>query len=374
MVNLGKNVKLPRTMPERGAEIVKTYRVDGRPQRVALTGADYNRALWEKVVTSRHAQEMAAQGYVMRADSFAPPALLRHTKQEIWEEQRAPMDAFELVPMDSEAGAFADAEEYEFLKVTDVGKAAITANLGGVSEYPKVDNFAVAQKVPIVNAVISYSITQDEELRQARLPYNILDRKAKMAREAIERTFNEFLLRGGDGHQGLYNNTDFTAVTADTPNHYTGGATTEQIISDIVKLYSSAVDKLALSSITSASTGPDTLVMSWNLHKFYSQVKTFDSAGGPATVMDVLKQRLPEITNWYFTTDLNESVDANTDRVYLYRKDPRVLAAAVPVLYQEGVMVNMPHFYREVAAFGRIAPLVVHDKRYCHYMDINFSA
>lgn len=375
-LSFGPDVARPDIEPPIGREL---YRTDSKGRKVRLVGEDYNRALWENLCEVRQQREYEALGYVRSDAAQSAPHAHRFTKSQLWETPEEPLVALEYIPMDPEAGSFAGHEEYEWARVTDDGKATLVANLGGVTEYPQVDNFLQMQKSKILKAVIAYSITHEEERKQARMPYNILDRKARWARRAIERTFNDFLLRGGFGNNGLFNFIDgtegFNLHTPTNADWYLTGATSDEIIAEFIAMHDAIVNRMSSASVaSSAGLGPDTVIMAHNIYS-YLDSNSYDSSGGEGSksILRVLQDRMPQISNWYWDTALNTFVDSNSNRILMYRKSPDVLAAAIPTAYQEGVMLEMPHFKRQVAAFGEVAPLVIHDRRPTAYMDVDFA-
>jgi hypothetical protein len=358
------------TMPDLGKEL---YREDSAGTQILLTGFDYNREAMKRQIV----RGIGADKY-MRVDaaSLALEEDLRHRKTQFWETPQRPLVAETFVPMDPEASSFADATEYVWEKRTRLGEAEMHSSLNGVNKAPDVDEYAEFQKASIINAIISYGWTVEDDRIGGRIGYNFGMRRASLARDAIKNAFDRFLLTGasvgGKTFYGLFNHASITPVsgaTGDWYNYAVGGSTSAlEIFEDFRLLYTACLDAVYKVSGSNGEESPDTVAMSDRMESFLRLTKV-DSTNR-TSFMDELKKDYPEIKNWLVHRDLRDRDAGGTkDRILMYRKDPRVIAAAVPLAYQERPMIQEA-FGQKVYAFGRIAPCELHDKRLIQYLDI----
>jgi hypothetical protein len=342
------------------------FRVDNGI-KIPLVGFDYNREHCKREILS------AVQGNPRLRTDAAGLFLeedLRARKQEFFEAPRRPLAAEEFVPMDPEAASFADAKEYTWEVRTPQGGAEMHASLNGVTEAPDVSESANFQNEPIVNAIISYGWTVEDELYGGRTGYNFGMRRAALARDAIALAFDKFLLTGGtfDGaaFTGLFNKND-TSETGETGDWHTApGTTTVAEVKADFKLLFDAWRNAAYVAGASGIDAPDTVAMSDRIESMLRH--TMVDATTRTSILDELKRDYPEITSWLPHRDLRD-IKSSKDRILMYKKDPRVIAAAVPVAYQERPIMQTP-FGQKVYAFGRIAPVALHDGRLLKVLDI----
>jgi hypothetical protein len=287
----------------------------------------------------------------------------------------------EFLPMDPEAASFANAEEYCWEVRTRTGQAAMHNSLNGVTEAPDVSEGAEFKKVPIVNGVISYGWNVQDELTGSRIGYNFGTRRAQLAREELARTFDVFMSLGGTfggkTFTGLFNHSAITPFDADTSaigDWHTIPTTTTvaPFFSDFHNLYNAWLDDAFRAGSLAGADVPDTLAMSDRIEsKLRSTAVGTDNR---MSLLEELKQRYPEISNWLVHRDLRATNGTSTDdRVVMYRRDPRVVAGAIPVAYQETPMIAQP-YGQKVYAYGRIAPVEVFDTRLVKYLDVKITA
>lgn len=345
-----------------------------------LTGFDHNR---ERI--ARELRAHLSANPLMRADagSLALEEDLRHRKARFWETPERPLVAETFVPFDPEAASFADVDKYLWEKRTTLGEAKLHQALNGITSAPDVSEYAEFQEEEIINAIISYGWNVQDEMVGARINYNFGTRRAELARRAIRRTFDRVLLNGATVgakvFRGLFTldtaapgKGAVTPVSGLTGAWYTfpaGGTTLNQILADFKLIWDSYLNAV-YKATGSDEDVPDTFAMSDRMESFLRH--TSIDATNRTTLLDDLKAKYPEIKNWLVHRDLRD-VTASKDRNILYRKDPMVVAAAVPVTYQERPMIQEP-FSQRIYAYGRVAPLVLHDARLIQYADIAMHA
>lgn len=373
---MGVSMKLGRSpdiFPAVGRELFRE-RNDG--SRVLLTGYDYNREAMKRQI-----MQFAASRPELRADAvgLALEEDLRHRKAQFWDQPQRPLVASEFVPMDPEAAAFADAEEYSWEVRTPYGEAQMHASLNGVTEAPDVSEGAEHRKVPIVNAVVSYGWNVQDELVGSRIGYSYATRRAQLARNEIARAFDKFLLTGGTfsgkTFEGLFNLSEVTTFDADvsgTGQWYLSGTTVQNIKDDFRNLYDNWLAGAYKAGSANSVDAPDTVAMSDRLESLLRHRPV--GTDNRMSVLDELKATYPEITNWLVHRDLRGINGSSADdRVVMYKRDPMVVAGAVPVAYQEQPIMQTP-YGQKVYAFGRVAPVEPHILQLIQYLDVETVA
>lgn len=357
---------VPDTTPRARDQIVDAK---GR----VLRGFDHNREAIKREIAARFGHDP-----LLRADAaaLALEEDLRHRKAAFWETPLAPMVAETFVPMDPEAASFAEVDEYVWERRTRQGEASLHVSLNGVNSAPDVSEYAEFQKEQIINGVISYGWNIEDERIGGRIGYNFGTRRAQLAREALQRSFDRFLLKGatvgGKTFRGLFN-LNLTPVSGLTGGWYTfstGTPTLNQITEDFRRIWETYLDSV-YKATGDSEEAPDTLLMSDRMESFLRHAKI--DTTNRTSLLDDLKASYPEIRNWFTHRGLRGAGASDKDRMILYKKDPKVLAAAVPVGYQERPMITEA-YGQKIYAFGRIAPVVVHDSRMIVYADVAMSA
>lgn len=346
------------------------YRTDSRGERHLLTGFDHNREMMKEMILRAKSQDPA---FRVDAGSLAVERDLNARKAQFWEQPQRPLVAEQFVPMDPEAASFTNSRKYEWEVRDRQGVAEMHASLNGVTEAPDVSESASLQEAPIYNQVISYGWTVEDELYGSRLGYNFGTRRAQLAREAIDLSTDRFLLTGAgvSGGTGLFNDGNITPVTGSTGDWYTypaGGTTIAQVLADFQLLFDAV--RTATIAASGAEEMADTVAMSDRIESFLRH--TVVDPTNRMTVLEELKAKYPEISNWLFHKDLRD-INASKDRIVFYRKDPRVVAAAVPVPYQE-LPMERAGFATKIYAYGRVAPVALHDARLIQYLDVAMHA
>jgi hypothetical protein len=365
---------VPNSVPAFGQEIIRT---DSKGGKRMLTGFDHNMEIKRRQI----AMQLALDPMV-RADAagLALEEDMRHRKTQFWETPQRQLAAEQFLPMDPEAGSYANAEEYAWELRSRFGKAEMHASLNGITEAPDVMENGVWHKVPIYNAVVSYGWSVQDEMVGGRIGYNFGTRRAQLARDEIADAFDRFLLVGGSfaglDVKGLFNSAAITPVTGATGDWYTVGTTTteDEIFADFRLLYDAWRDANHNAGSLNSLEMPDTVVFSDRIESLLRHTPVDPNGTNRMSILEELKARYPEVTSWLTHSDLRD-VDStgDLDRVLLYKKDARVLQGAIPVAYQERPMIVEP-FGQRVYAYGRVAPVEIHNVALVQYLDVAMHA
>jgi hypothetical protein len=356
------------------------YRTDARGRQVELTGYDYNRQLMAERLKGELVRASRTDRFrgEIREDAIGLEEDLRVAKEQFWETPERPRAAAEFIPMDPEAAKFASAEEYRWSVFTRTGKAELHRSLHGVNQTTDVGEFEEQRKSEILNSTISYGWTTQEEINQPLLSYDFGTKRAKAARDAMDEVHDQLWLNGatvgGVTYAGLFTLSGVTTQTSANSWNAADNATQstlEAILDDIRRTYEAWQDASFHAGTLNNSELPDTVLMSDRVFtKLSKELRVNQFATG--SLFEHLQVLYPEIKNWGVHRDLREAAGANTDRLIMYKKDARVLAAALPVPYQEQPMIQQP-YGSKIFAYSRVAPVEVHDLRLIQYLNVDFS-
>ncbi len=156
---------------------------------------------------------------------------LAYTEAQVYEVLQQPLQYAKLIPMTSEAGAYADSVRYEIVDYTGQSKRIAP----GAKDLPEVGVSYKQASFPIYHGALQYSYNTQELRESAFLRRPINAAKAVSAYRAIENHVNQVALFGEQDLTGLVNNVDVPVVTAPAGASYPWmtTATPAQILADL---------------------------------------------------------------------------------------------------------------------------------------------
>jgi len=231
------------------------------------------------------------------------------------------------------------ADSYVYFVTDTAGKAKIIAK--GTDDLPRIDVSASERDGKVRPIGDSYGWELDEMAEAARLGIPLSDKKAKAAREAIERAIDEVLCLGTTTHPsqvgkdfgitGLLNNADVVAQGIINPANdpWSTTPTAAEMLADLNTMMNTIVNANSQAYI------PDTILFAPAQFSLLASTPV----GTDNNQMTVLKSFLlnnPYIKNidqWYRLT--GAGAGGTTDRAIIYKRDPNVLEGVVPMDFRQ---------------------------------------
>jgi len=230
-------------------------------------------------------------------------------------------------------------ETYVYFARDRLGKAKIIAN--GVDDLPRIDVSAAERTGKVRQIGDSYGWDLNEMAEAARLGIPLSEQKATAAREAIEQAIDEVLCLGTTTHPdqiglnfgitGLLNNADVVSQGIINPagDPWSTTPTAAEMLLDLNTMMNTIVNANSQKYI------PDTILFA---PAQFSLLAT-TSVGTDANQMTVLRSFLlnnpyiKTIDQWYRLT--GAGAGGTTDRAIIFKKDPSVLEAVVPMEFRQ---------------------------------------
>lgn len=267
---------------------------------------------------------------------------LEFVKAKSYDTQYKQLKGLTLLPISTEAGE--GATEITWRKYTGVGFAKIIADYA--KDFPKVDVYGeeTTSKVKSIGASYGYSI---EEIRRSQMTGKRLDqRKADMARRAVDEKINTIAL-SGDTNSGLNGLINFPGITEYTVLADGTGAsklwsikTPDQIVRDVTGMVS------AVMVPTAGKEMPDTLLV--DLTRYNLMANTRMGTNSDITIMQYILKNSPAIKTIEWLTELATAGAGGTSRMMVYAKDPMKITLEIPRPFeqfeaqQEGMEYQIP--------------------------------
>lgn len=248
---------------------------------------------------------------------------LEFIKSASYDVKHSKLKALSLIPVSVEANRGASSITYRSFDM--VGVAKIVADYA--IDFPNVDVFGTETTIKVKSLGDSFEYTV-EEIRASDMAGKRLDqRRALVAREAIDRLLDSIAWKGDDntGLRGLINYPGISECEAGT-----GGTNVTKtwstktpllIIADLAALVSAAPEA------TNGLEEADTIILplaSYNLLAY-----TPMSAENPKTILSYVRENFPKITTIDWVQELGTAGDAGDKRIMAYCKDPRHLTLEV---------------------------------------------
>lgn len=295
---------------------------------------------------------------------------LEARKSKTYDVVKAPLKAFELIPVSTEAGAGAETIAYE--QYDEVGVAKIIANYADDLPRADVKGKEFFARVKSVGNSYGYSL---QEVRAARMAGKPLEqRKANAAARAQRETWNRIAFYGDAeaGLQGFLTNPNIPdgsvaqGAGAGNPRAWSG-KTPDEILKDMNEIANSIVD------VTNGAERPDTLVLP--IAQYTHIASTPRSSTSDTTILDFFLQNNPFITAVEWANELDSAqLAANGvsgftgDVMVAYRRDPDVLTLEMPVMFEQ-LPVQEKGLEYTVPCHSRIGGVIVYYPLACAIRD-----
>lgn len=295
---------------------------------------------------------------------------LEAKKSKTYDIIKAPLRAFELIPVSTEAGAGAEVITYE--QYDEVGMAKIISNYADDLPRSDVRGKEFSARIKSVGNSYGYSL---QEIRAAQMAGKPLEqRKANAAARAQREAWNKIAFYGDAEFnlQGLLTNTNIPDSTVDTgaaagdPTVWSE-KTPDEILHDMNKLVNSIVD------LTNGAEQPDTLVLP--IDQYTHIASTARSANSDTTILEYFLRNNPFIDSVEWSNELTAAqLAANGvtrftgDVMFAYRRDPDVLTLEMPVMFEQ-LPVQERGLEYLVPCHSRIAGVIVYYPLACAFAD-----
>lgn len=253
---------------------------------------------------------------------------LESRKSQTYDIVRAPLKAFELIPVDSSAGAGAESIVYEQYDITGIAK--IIANYGDDLPRADVKGREFVARVKSVGNSYGYSL---QEIRAAQFAGKGLEqRKASAAARAQREKWNRIAFFGDEeyGIPGWLTNQNIPAapVANDGDGSSTEWAdkTPEQIKRDVNEAITSVI------SVTNGAEQIDTVVFAITPYRF---LQTTNSGQGTDTsLLAQLQADNPGVT-FEWSNELDGAFTGGSNGFIAYRRSPDTMTLEMPQMFEQ---------------------------------------
>src|SRR5574344_1060760 len=278
------------------------------------------------------------------AETFFFEKELEQVKARSYDVVKAPLKAFELIPVDSTTAPGAETVTYEQYDSTGIAK--IISNYADDLPTADVEGKEFTSRIKSIGSAYVYS---KQDIRAARFAGKPLEqRKATAAIETHRQLINKLAFNGDAdyGIQGLLTNANIpkapvVAGAATTLTWVT--KTADEILLDLNDAVADMLEQ------TKGVEIPDTIVMPIAQYNLIANKRMPD--GDSNTVLNFFKGNNPGITvTW--ATELKGAFTGGTDGFIVYKRDPMKLWAEMPMLtevspaQEKGLAYEIPVEYR----------------------------
>jgi hypothetical protein len=253
---------------------------------------------------------------------------LESLKAQTYDVIRAPLKAFELIPVSTDAGAGAESIVYE--QYDETGIAKIIANYADDLPRADVKGKEFVARVKSVGDSYGYSL---QEVRAARFAGKPLEqRKANAAARAQREVWNRIAFFGdaANGLPGWLSN-------ANVPNApvVAGAATTltwaTKTAAEILKDLNDAVNGVV--DLTNGVEQPDTIVMP--IAQYTRIASTPAGTGTDTTILQYFLTNSPFIKNVEWANELKGAFTGATDGFIVYTRSPDKMTLEMPQMFEQ---------------------------------------
>ena len=253
---------------------------------------------------------------------------LEHRKAQTYDVIRAPLKAFELIPVSTEAGAGAESIVYEQYDSTGVAK--IVANYADDLPRADVKGKEFVARVKSVGDSYGYSL---QEVRAAQFAGKPLEqRKSNAAARAQRELWNRVAFFGdaANGLPGWLTNTNVPSAPV------VAGASTDtewstKTPAEILKDMNDAANSIV--ALTNGAEIPDTLVLPIEQYSFIASTPA--GTGTDTTILEYFIRNNPYINTVTWANELKGAFAGDTDGFIVYRRDPDAMEFEMPVSFEQ---------------------------------------
>lgn len=262
---------------------------------------------------------------------------LEHVKAQSYDVIKAPLRAFDLIPVSNEAGPGAESIVYDQFDM--VGIAKVISNYADDLPRADVKGKEFVAKVKSIGNSYGYSLQEIRNAQMARK--NLQQRKANAAVRAQREAWNRIAFYGDAeyGLQGWLGNPNIpsAAVAADGTGSSTlwSAKTADQIVRDINALVNQVVTQ------SNGAELPDTLLLPLDRYGYITT--TPRSANSDTTIAQFVLANNPHLKSIEWSNEiLNANRDANmssdpfTGEIMIaYRRDPDAFTLEIPQMFEQ---------------------------------------
>ena len=253
---------------------------------------------------------------------------LESRKSQTYDVIRAPLKAFELIPVSTTAGPGAESIVYEQYDATGIAK--IIANYADDLPRADVKGKEFTARVKSVGNSYGYSL---QEVRAAQMAGKPLEqRKANAAARAQREKWNSIAFKG-DTENGLPGwltnpNVPNAPVVAGAATTLTWATKTPaEILKDLNDAVNGVVD------LTNGVEQPNTVVMP--IVQYTRIATTPAGTGTDTTILEFFLQNSPFITAVEWANELKGAFTGATDGFIVYRRDPDAMTLEMPQMFEQ---------------------------------------
>ena len=255
---------------------------------------------------------------------------LEYRKAQTYDVIRAPLKAFELIPVSTEAGPGAESIVYEQYDSTGIAK--LIANYA--DDLPRADVKGKELFAPVKSIGNSYGYSL-QEVRAARLAGKPLEqRKANAAGRAQREKWNRIAFFG-DADTGLPGwlsnpNVPNSAVAqgagSGDPTEWED-KTPAEILKDLNDAVNGVVD------LTNGAEQPNTVAMPI---KQYTQISTTPAGTGTdTTILEYFLRNSPFVDSVEWANELSGAFTGDTDGFIVYDRNPDKMTLEMPQMFEQ---------------------------------------
>lgn len=273
--------------------------------------------------------QTVSAGNMDEASSVFLARELQYVRRKVLEVPKAPLEAFQVFPVQTEVPAGAESAKQ---KVYDsVGVAKIISNYA--DDLPRADVVAEEKSVDLrdVGAAYGYNISEIRNAQFAGINLSVM--KAKAARRSIDERLNTIAWKGDSQHKiiGFLNNPNITEVTlaADGTGSSTkfSTKTIDKIIRDVNKVIQ------AIPNATNQVETADTVLLPPDAYNHLATTPRSDYSD--LTLLEFLRRTHPEIRRWLKVGALKGVGTSGVDVMYAGRFEPDYIKFEIPERFRQ---------------------------------------
>lgn len=254
---------------------------------------------------------------------------LEVVKTQTYDVKHKPLKAFIYIPVSTEANR--GASEITYRSFDMVGTAMIIADYA--TDFPRVDAYGVEKtiKCKSIGNMYGYSI---EEIRRSEFANKGLDtRRAYAARRSMEEKMDTLAWEGDEanGIQGFidYPGVSEYTITADGTGSSKLWSTkdSDKIVRDVAGQFNYVVNS------TNGMEVPNTWLLPFSKYSYIATTRMGD--GSDKTILNYIKEVIPELTAIGWVNELSGKGADGTDRSIMYVRDADHLTFELPQPFEQ---------------------------------------
>lgn len=254
---------------------------------------------------------------------------LEHIKSQTFDKLYAPLRAFELIPVNTDADPAVETITYR--QYDKNGRADIVGD--GADDLPQVNVAGKEFISKVVSIGNSYSYTL-QEIRAARLTNKSLSaRLANAALESQRRRWNDLAFNGDAEYnvQGWLSNSSVPSATVQTRNGNTTWANKVANPDDIIADLNEGVETILNNS--NGAEQPNTVVMPLDKYNLLSSTRL--ASGTDTSILNYFIQQSPFIDSVEWANELKGAFSGSTDGFIVYDRSPDKMTLEMPQMFEQ---------------------------------------